>query len=394
VCGTALCGLHRLLHFRLVTTSLYDAIPRAFNLVVGSAARQLAAKVERPGRSTALTRPTLCYSLSLVDGNDQPTAWQCWVRKPQRIWLRRALFQAHLWSGISVGLYVFTISITGSVLVFWNELYRAATPQPIISKSSRPRLTGEQLAAAAQHLYPGYRVVKISRAQNLDQEVDISLQRGHQLKHRRFDPRNGSDLGDAVSTGMRLVSFVLDLHDNLLAGETGRMVNAVGAFAVLALAVSGIVIWWPGNMTWRRSLTLPRGVGWRRLTWHLHSMIGFWSFGFVLVFGLSGIYLCFPDWFQNLADRLEPVTVANGKVPMADQVIYWLAYLHFGRIGGIGIPCSGPGLCDMLTKATWAVFGLAPAVMFVTGAIMWWNRVLRPRMTAARRAVLSRSVNA
>jgi len=36
-------------------------------------------------------------------------------------------------------------------------------------------------------------------------------------------------------------------------------------------------------------------------------------------------------------------------------------------------------LCDQATKAAWAFFGLAPAAMFLTGAIMWWNRVLRPR---------------
>jgi hypothetical protein len=59
--------------------------------------------------------------------------------------------------------------------------------------------------------------------------------------------------------------------------------------------------------------------------------------------------------------------------------------LHFGRVNGIGIPCSGPGFCDQTTKAIWAVFGLSPAAMFVTGAIMWWNRVLRPRLASARR---------
>jgi uncharacterized iron-regulated membrane protein len=183
---------------------------------------------------------------------------------------------------------------------------------------------------------------------------------------------------------MRLVSFVLDLHDNLLAGKLGRIINGVGASAVLLVAVSGLVIWWPGSKTWRRSLTLHRGLGWKRLTWHLHSMIGFWAFGFVMVFGLSGIYLCFPEPFQDLADRLQPVTVATGRIPFVDQVIYWLAYLHFGRIGGIGIPCHGPGLCDQTTKAIWALFGLTPAVMFVTGAIMWWNRVLRPRIASLK----------
>jgi uncharacterized iron-regulated membrane protein len=85
-----------------------------------------------------------------------------------------------------------------------------------------------------------------------------------------------------------------------------------------------------------------------------------------------------------VADRLEPVT-DESALRVTDQVIYWLAYLHFGRINGIGIPCSGPGLCDQATKAAWAFFGLAPAAMFVTGAIMWWNRVLRRWVVQTRR---------
>lgn len=292
-----------------------------------------------------------------------------------------------------LGLYLLMISVTGSVLVYWNELYRAVTPEPIISTAHGPRLTDGQITAAAQRLYPNERVIDIRRARNLDQAVDVGLQSGRRIRHRLFDPRTGLDLGDSVSTGMRVVAFVLDLHDNLLAGPRGRQVNGLGAIALLVVAMSGIVIWWPGSKTWRRSLILPLRTGWKGLTWHLHSMIGFWTFAFTCVFGLSGIYLCFPENFQEIADRLQPVTGATGKIPFVDQVIYWLAYLHFGRIGGIGIPCRGPGLCDQATKATWALFGVAPAIMFVTGAILWWNRVLRPKMTSARREVRSNPVN-
>jgi uncharacterized iron-regulated membrane protein len=143
-----------------------------------------------------------------------------------------------------------------------------------------------------------------------------------------------------------------------------------------------MVVWWPGLKTWPRSVTLPRRVGWKRLNWHMHSMIGFWSLAFVLAFGLSGIYLTFPDRIQDFADWLEPQTAANMRTRLGDRIIYWLAYAHFGRINGIGIPCRGPGFCDQATKATWALFGLAPAAMFVTGTIMWWNRVLQPRRKA------------
>lgn len=312
------------------------------------------------------------------------STWQRWVLQPQKIWLRKAIFQVHLWSGIAIGLYVFMISVTGSVLVYRNELYRAATPAPIFSKGSGPLLSDTQLGEAARRLYPDYRVLTIARARDRDQAVVVRLHRGNKIIHRLFDPRTGADYGDSVSAGVWAVSSLMDLHDNLLAGTTGRAVNGVGALMVLVLAVSGAVVWWPGARTWRRSLWLPRRAGWKSMIWHLHSAIGFWTLGFVVIFALSGIYLVIPEQVQDLADRIEPLTAANLKTRVSDQVIYWLAYLHFGRINGIGIPCHGPGLCDQATKMAWAFFGLAPAAMFVTGAIMWWNRVMRPRWKALR----------
>ena len=308
------------------------------------------------------------------------TYWQRWIRQPQTAWLRKATFQLHLWSGIGVGLYVFLVSVTGSVLVYRNELYRAATRDPIIVTKSGPRLTDEQLKRAAKSAYPRYTVLSIGRWRNPDQAVSISLNGSTGLKNRLFNPYTGADLGDSVPLGIRLVSELLKLHDDLLAGPTGRKVNGAGALLLVVLAFTGIVVWWPGIKTWRRSLTVPGNVGWQRFVWGLHSMIGFWSLGFILLFGVSGVYLGNPELFQDLADRIEPLTDANARTRIVDQVTYWLAYLHIGRINGIGIPCSGPGLCDQTMKLIWAVFGLAPAAMFVTGAVMWWNRVVRRKL--------------
>ncbi len=305
------------------------------------------------------------------------TYWQRWMLQPQAVWLRKATFQVHLWSGIGIGLYVLLVSVTGSVLVYRNELYRAATPDPIVVIEQGARLTDEQLRGAATRAYPGYTVLTLSRAKNPDQAVSISLEGRSDRKNRLFNPYTGADLGDSVPLGIWLVSKLLELHDDLLAGPTGRSINGVGALLIVVIAVTGIVVWWPGIRTWRRSLTVQRNTGWRRFIWNLHSMLGFWSFGFILLFAISGAYLGNPERFQDFADRIEPLTTANARTRTVDQVIYWLAYLHVGRINGIGLPCSGPGLCDATTKLIWAVVGLAPAGMFVTGAMMWWNRVVR-----------------
>ena len=331
------------------------------------------------------------YRLSLVGRSNQLTVWQRWVRQPQKIWLRRALFQAHLWSGIAVGLYILMISVTGSVLVYSNELYRAATPQPIISKGSGPRLTDRQLTEAATRLYPGYRVVNLRRSRNPDQAVDVWLSRGDEDKRRLFDPRNGSDLGDSVPTGIRLVSKLIDLHDNLLAGATGRKVNGFGALAVLASGSdgSGDLVAGRQDLASQPDAASRRGMEALDLAPAQHDrLLEPWIY-----FGVCGErdLSRFPEPFQSLADRLEPLTAANAGARIGDRVIYWLAFLHFGRINGIGIPCSGPGLCDQTTKAIWAVFGLAPAAMFMTGAIMWWNRVLRPGWQALARRQSLRS---
>jgi uncharacterized iron-regulated membrane protein len=317
----------------------------------------------------------------LLGTSDHVTVWQRWIRHPQTAWLRKAIFQIHLWSGIGIGLYVLFVSVTGSVLVWRNELVAAATRDPIIVVRSGSALTNEQLKEVVTRSYPGYSIIIINREPNPDQAVEISLQRGRDLRARLFNPYTGDDLGNSVPIGLRAVDELLVLHDDLLAGDTGRRINGFGALLLVVLSFTGIVIWWPGIARWRRSLTVHRHVGWRRFWWDLHSMIGFWGFAVIAVFGLSGAYLGNPEPFQNLADWLEPLTQANAGSRIGDRVIYWLAYLHFGRIGGIGIPCTvRSGLCDVATKSVWAALGLLPAAMFVTGAVMWWNRVLRTRV--------------
>jgi len=296
------------------------------------------------------------------------TTWQCWVRQPQGLWIRKAIFQIHLWTGIGVGLYILVISVTGSILVYSSDLYRWATPPPLAIVPAGSPLSDDQLKDAARRAYPGYHVTRIVRFNSAKVATEVSLAGEGRAKRRLFDPYTGQDLRDSVPFRIRLVSGLVDLHYNLLSGATGRILNGVGAVLSLALAMTGLVIWWPGITKWRRSLTLHRRVGWKRVNWDLHSAVGWWSFGFVLLFGVTGVYLSFTTTFTHLFDMVEPQTDANMGTRHVDRVMYWLAYVHFGRFGG------------WKTEIPWAMFGLAPAVLFVTGVVMWWNRAVWPRL--------------
>ena len=174
---------------------------------------------------------------------------QRWLRQPQTVWLRKATFQLHLWSGIALGLYVLMVSVTGSVLVYRNELYRAATRDPVVVAGTGPLLSDEQLKAAARRAYPGYTILNVGRGRTAGQTVAISLHDGGKRKNRLFNPYTGADLGDAVPLGIKAVSQLIALHDDLLGGPTGREINGLAALLLVGLTVTGIVVWWPGVRT-------------------------------------------------------------------------------------------------------------------------------------------------
>ena len=45
--------------------------------------------------------------------------------------MHKLLFDIHRWLGVILIVYVLAICVTGSVLVYRNELYRTFSPQPV-----------------------------------------------------------------------------------------------------------------------------------------------------------------------------------------------------------------------------------------------------------------------
>ena len=148
------------------------------------------------------------------------------------------------------------------------------------------------------------------------------------------------------------VERIVDLHENLLTGSTGRIVNGIGAISLELLCLTGAVIWWPGMKYWRRSLTVEWRAHFPRINWDLHSALGFWCFVFVTMWGLSGIYLVFPNQFARVL-FLDP----------AGSVTFWLTQLHFGRFSSF-------------TEPVWALMGLVPAILAFTGVFICCRRVI------------------
>jgi len=296
------------------------------------------------------------------------SVWTKWARQPQTVWLRRAFFQIHLWTGLGLGLYLVMLSVTGSVLVYRNELDTLLrTARPAFDPKAT-RLTSDQLKERAEKAYPGYTVTRVGdRITRRNPTIEIWVEKNGAKKERLFNPYTGADLGDSVTRGEYFVLWLARLHDELLFDRPGRWWNGMLSAVTVVLSLTGLVVWWPGVTRWRRSLKIKTASGWRRFNWDLHSAIGFWLFLFMLMWGISGFYLGVPEPFSNFVDSISDPDAYLGERP-GDIVLMWLTRLHFGRWREL------PWL-----KAVWAVLGLMPALMFVTGVIMWWQRVMRKR---------------
>ena len=294
--------------------------------------------------------------------------WAEWVDSPQHIWLRRALFQIHLWSGIGLGLYVVVISLSGSAAVFNQELYTAFLPPPtIVNTATATRMTRAELKSAAQKAHPGASIARIGLPVDPHYAAPITLGLGAHADQRLFDPYTGLDIGNARPFGLSMVSFFSQLHMNLMMDYDGRLVNGAGGFLVTALTLTGMIIWWPGIRRWRDSLMVRRNTNLQRLNWSLHSAIGFWTSAIVLMWAATGAYLVFPRPFNFLITLLSGRVISLGQIPHS---------IHVGEFGGWPV------------KVLWVVLGLVPPALFVTGFIMWWCRVVQPSVRMRiRRAV-------
>ena len=124
------------------------------------------------------------------------------------------------------------------------------------------------------------------------------------------------------------------------------------------LSITGMAIWWPGIRRWRRALVVRPGANFKRLNWDLHSALGFWTFAIVFMWALTGAYLVFP----------KPLDKTIAWIPSAPLLtnVGILHAIHVGDFAGWPV------------KALWVVLGIAPPILFVSGFIMWWYRVLNP----------------
>jgi uncharacterized iron-regulated membrane protein len=235
------------------------------------------------------------------------------LHRPRKLWARKALFQIHLWLGVLLSLYVVVIGLSGSILVFQDEIRLASLPHVQLDQTHVAPLSA--VVARAHERFPASRLTFVGFPQMQNPWWTLYLENPQGKRHIVYAD---AESGTPVPRARRLfIDFVLDLHVYLLVGQTGFVVNCVAGIGLLALAITGAILWWPGIKLWRRALTVSLRLGWRRINYDLHNAVGIGTLVIVSWWGITAVYFLFPVKVAALVNFISPIVAM--KSPAAPE---------------------------------------------------------------------------
>lgn len=222
--------------------------------------------------------------------------------------LRDMLFQVHLWTGLILGTVFVLLGISGSVLVYHDELGALLSPRPHVQSEGKP-LRVSQLIAAAQTAMPDKRAVQINLADAAHEPAIVRMTdagRSRSLRVRGgtdvfVDPVTAQILGTGKAGMSPIMRIAHDMHGSLFMGRAGRVTVGWLGVLMLVLGVTGLVIWWPKLAVWKRAFIVRRHARGYALHRELHGATGIWCLVLFLVVTFTGTAIVFPQTTRSSA---------------------------------------------------------------------------------------------
>ncbi|MEE4451363.1 sulfite reductase flavoprotein subunit alpha [Novosphingobium resinovorum] len=218
---------------------------------------------------------------------------------------RRVLFQIHWFLGITAGLVLAIMGLTGATLSFENEIMRMLSPGIVtLDPGAAKPLAPDAVVARASAARGGLRVERLTveadpaSAWQVQFEAPAGQRRGERVY---VDPRDGRLLGQPNGTGF--FRTVEDIHRWLaLPGGSkgwGRQVTAISTLSLIFFALSGLYLRWPKRvLDWRSWFVLDLRKSARNLYRELHVVIGSWIFLAYLLSALTGLWWSY-EWYRE-----------------------------------------------------------------------------------------------
>ena len=238
--------------------------------------------------------------------------------------LRTIIFWPHLIAGLTAGLVVLAMSITGVLLTYERQLIawadsgiRSAPPN-----ATAARLPIETLLARVRASRPDLVITAVTASAAVDAPVTLAAGQnagqdaGQDILYA--DAYSGAVLGSAAPGMRRFMSRTRAWHRWLAAEGEGRpaarAVTGWSNLLFLFVVVSGIYLWLPRKWSWQHVRPIGAfraGLRGKARDFNWHNVIGVWSAIPLVIVVLSAVPISFA-WGNALVYR-----VVGDQVPPA-----------------------------------------------------------------------------
>lgn len=218
--------------------------------------------------------------------------------------LRRAWFQIHKWIGLLLAILIIPISVTGAALVWHDGLDKLINPGRYATTGDAMLPLARYVEAAKASGGAQDRVANVVLPED-GGPVTVTLAPpppkaaggGRPARTLVYlDPPTGKVL-DVADSRSGVVHTLHVLHGSLMVPGVGRQIVGWIGVVMMISCFTGLWLWWPTVGRW------ARGLRWRRhnnTDTNLHYLTGFWVAIPLFVLSLTGAWISFPQFFGSL----------------------------------------------------------------------------------------------
>ena len=213
---------------------------------------------------------------------------------------KKLIGKIHLWLGLSSGIIVFIIAITGCLYAFQEEIQNITEEYRFVEKQNNPFLLPSQLEQIAKKELPdkALHAIKYNGAEKSAEAIFFHY--GPTYYYIVYlNPYSGKVL-EKTNMDEGSFRFILDGHFYLwLPHEIGQTVVASATLVFLILLLSGLFLWYPKNKNATKQrfwFQWKKGTKWKRKNYDLHNITGFYTLSIALIFVITGLVWGF-QWF-------------------------------------------------------------------------------------------------